>query len=53
MLDLLQGVGVTVQKDMHLPTITHIIAKKVDKSQKLVQARRCEQPMCVLVSVDT
>ena len=52
MLDLLQGVGVTVQKDMHLPTITHIVAKKVDdKSQKLVQARRCAQPMCVPVGV--
>ena len=40
-LDLLQSAGVNVQKDMHLPTITHIIAKQVDdNSQKLVQARR-------------
>ena len=41
-LDLLHSTGVHVQKDMHLPTITHIIAKQVDdNSQKLVQARRC------------
>lgn len=47
-LEMLRIMGVTVQKDMHLPTVTHIIAKAVDdNSPKLQQARRCAAPVLV------
>ena len=41
-IELLHTMGVSVQKDMHLPTCTHIVAKAVDdKSLKLERAREC------------
>ena len=53
LLDLLKCTGVEVQKNMHLPVITHIIAVDVhdQKSAKLNAARRwdchvsCWQPL--------
>lgn len=46
-LDLLQCAGMDVQKNMHLPVITHVVAADVhdQKSAKLEAARLCVSPL--------
>lgn len=46
-LDLLQCAGMDVQKNMHLPAITHVVAADVHdhKSAKLEAACLCVSPL--------